>query len=80
MDPEILKDIGLGGGGGVVGVILAFFGFKSRIDAVEKKVCLKVDKETCVAVKDGMNTRFDDLHHTLDNRFNTLETLIKEKE
>lgn len=71
-----LQTIGTAGGGSIVGVILAFLGFKSRLDSIEKKVCGKVDEKTCIAVKEGMNQRFDDLKDGLDTRFDTIEHLI----
>ena len=76
MDIETIKNLGLGGGGGVVGVVLTFLGFKSRLDSMEKKVCAKVSTTTCKAVKSGVNSRIDDLRDTIDHRFDTLESLI----
>ncbi len=53
------ETIGAGAGSGVVGVILAFFGFKSRLDNMEKKVCGKVDKGVCVAIEKSVDDKFD---------------------
>ena len=56
---ELAQQIGAGGGGGVLGVVLAFFGFKSRLDSMEKKVCGKVDRGVCEAIEKGVDDKFE---------------------
>jgi len=73
MDPEMMKNIGVGGGSGIIGVLMAFFGLKSRIKRLEEG---KVDLGTCTAIKTGIHQRVDDLRGTMNTRFDTIENLI----
>ena len=50
-----------GGGGGIGGVVLGWFGIKTKLISIEKKVCKKQDKSACDAVKDGFEHRFDSI-------------------
>ncbi len=51
VDPEV---IGVGGGGGVIGALLAFLGFRQRLKRIEGELDGKVDTKTCTATYDGI--------------------------
>ena len=51
MDPET---IGVGGGGGVIGAVLAFLGFRQRLNRIEAELDDKVDSKTCGATYTGI--------------------------
>ena len=51
MDPET---IGIGGGGGVIGALLAFFGLRQRLNRIESVLDDKVDTKTCSATYVGI--------------------------
>jgi len=49
-----LETIGIGGGSGLLGVVLTFFGFKSRLDGIESKLNHVVFDDTCKATVGGL--------------------------
>ena len=54
---------GAGAGGGLLGALLTFLGFKSRLDGVDKRIDnlnkTVTFKDTCDAKHEGINDRFD---------------------
>jgi len=51
VEPET---IGIGGGGGVIGALLAFLGFRQRLNRIESTLDEKIDSKTCAATHDGI--------------------------
>lgn len=51
---ELTGDIGKGIIGGILGLILGVLGFKSRLNAIEKDINKRVQKETCEAIHAGL--------------------------
>ena len=51
-----LTNLGIGGGGGILGVVLGWFGCKSKIDSLSKNVRYK---DTCNAVHVALEKRLD---------------------
>lgn len=57
-------NMGIGGGSGLVGVVLGWLGFKSKLDSMAKNMRYK---DTC-----------DALHKAIDNRLGGIEDMQKE--
>lgn len=46
-----------GGSGTIIGALLSFLGFRSRLSRIEKEMDDKVSKETCQAVYKGLQVQ-----------------------
>ena len=59
------------GGGGILGAILTFFGIKSKIDSVDKRVDNLTNvvqfASTCGATHKGVENQFKNLNEKIDN-------------
>ena len=68
---DLLTKIGIGGGSGLVGVVLGLFGFKTKVQRLEKDMTeIKKDARytiTCIAV-----------HKAVDEKLASMETMQKE--
>ena len=68
---DLLTKLGIGGGSGFLGIVLGWFGFKGRIDA------LQTDLTTLKGV-----VRYEDtcekVHVAVDTRLKSMETMQKE--
>ena len=56
---NLLETGGAGGIGAVIGVVISFLGFKSRLDIMEKRVENSVSEGTCHAAMEGIEKVMD---------------------
>ncbi len=58
-----IENVGYGGGGSLLGALLAYVGFKQRLDKLEKSV---VYTDTCKVCSDNNGKNFDRIEKKLD--------------
>ncbi len=65
-----IEDVGKGGAGGILGALMAWLGFKSQINNIEKKVnrlCNEVRyKDTCDATHKPIERQLEKIDSKLD--------------
>ncbi len=65
-----IEDVGKGGAGGILGALMAWLGFKSQINNIEKKVdrlCNEVQyKDTCEATHKPIERQLAKIDSKLD--------------
>jgi len=79
MDLETIKNVGLGGGGGIIGVILAFLGFKSRLDSIDDKLKNVVFEDTCHARVAGMENQMKTQTDLMKEQRDDIKELLKKQ-
>jgi len=77
MDIETIKNVGIGGGGGIVGVLLAFFGFKSRLDNIDRKLEHVVYEDTCDATVAGIEKQLETQTELMKEQRDDIKELLK---
>ena len=75
IEPETLQNVGSGAGGGLLGVILTWFGLKSRLDSMEKTVEGLVTEKICEARTKALVQRIDNARDRFDKIDLKLESL-----
>ena len=77
MEPETIKTIGAGAGSGILGVILAFFGLKSRINSIDRKLEHVVYDDTCKATVTGIEKQLNTVTDLLKEQRTDIKELLK---
>ncbi len=79
---DLIEKGATAGGGGILGALLGFFGIKSKVDAVDKRMDKLSDvvqfKSTCDALHDGVKTQFDSLGDKIDSNHTDMKEDLKE--
>lgn len=70
-----------GGAGAILGVILSFLGFRSRLDSIEKRLDKtindSVSSNTCHAVSEGIKDLIDTQTKLMSEMREDIKTLIR---
>jgi len=74
MPDNLLQTGGAGGAGAILGLILGFFGFKSRIENLEKGT---VTKETCVVVQKAFHDNMEAQNSMLKEIRTDIKAILK---
>ena len=77
---EQLLTLGAGGGGGLIGALVAWFGIRSRLDAMEKSLEARVTEKECAAAQRAQATVASGLSQRIDNsveRFTRIDANIE---
>lgn len=61
-----LESIGAGAGGGIIGIILGYFGISKRVDKLEAEMDKKVTKDVCERCKEDQDSRLDRMENKID--------------
>ena len=72
-----IETIGAGAGSGLVGAILAFFGFKSRLDNIDKKLKNVIYKDTFEAVINGIQKQLETQTKLISEQGKDIKELLK---
>ena len=74
MPDNLLQTGGAGGVGAIVGVILGFFGIKSRLESLENKI---VGKDMCETVQKNFNDAFHSQNDMLKEIRADIKAILK---
>jgi len=74
MPDNLLQTGGAGGIGTILGVILGFFGVKSRLETLENKT---VKKETCVVVQKAFHDSMDAQNSMLKEMRDDIKAILR---
>ena len=74
MPDNLLQTGGAGGVGMIIGAVLGFFGIKSRLENIEKKI---VGKDTCDVVQKNFNELFHNQNDMLKEIRTDIKTILK---
>ena len=72
-----LETIGAGAGSGIIGVVLAFLGFKSRLDNIDRKLTNVVYKDTFEAVINGIQKQLETQTKLIERQGDDIKELLK---
>lgn len=80
---DLLSTGGAGAGGTIIGAVLAFLGFKSKIKDIDKRIdnLTKVVQfeSTCEATHKGLDDKFDVMHGLMKETRDDVKKLLGEK-
>ena len=78
---DLIEKGATAGGGGILGALLGFFGVKSKIDSVDKRVndLTKVVQfeKTCEATHKGVDDKFETIHNLMKETRDGVKELLK---
>ena len=73
----MLETIATGAGSGFFGVLLAWMGFKSRLDNIEKTIITLVNEKECRARNDALGQRINNASDRFDRIDAKIEVILQ---